>query len=107
MPLPEHLVDADLYRLIRHLDELIIAVQEGRQIQLSGLENDAEALCTAALALPAEQAKRRLPQLQSLIRRLESLQAGLQPPTLDPNRYDTDRQPAVTRQRAIRAYSRD
>ena len=59
-------------------------VQAGRQVDLTGLDAGAAALCAAISMLPVEAARPMLPALVALLAEVDSLNAALSAPRSQP-----------------------
>jgi len=55
-------------------------VESGRQVDLTGLDAGAAALCAAVAMLPPDSAKPMLPALVALLAEVDGLGAALSPP---------------------------
>ena len=76
-PLPDVLKE-EMDIVQSKLDNAIKDAQDGKDIDLSGLQSRASILCNSILELPARHAKNFQPDIADVIRKLDSLEKALQ-----------------------------
>ena len=71
-------IKQELDRVSKVINEADTQIRQGTMIDLAGLDTDISNLCDRVLTLPPPEAASIKPVLQTMIERLDSLQAALQ-----------------------------